>query len=253
MYSDKEVLSKKDVGKYLICMDDLKNENLDRIIKVANRREIEIVFFMLRDAAIVYEPAISDKEILEWLYQKTYSQLFMELSIYGTEYREFYKILERIPISKDIKNRLSNNKELLDKKYVHKLNSNNVLLSAGVKISNSNLIVFNAYTKTEEIFLDHIAEDHIEGLLLAEICRQAAIATINLCLDSSKIFVLLEDKKVYKKFVHRDRDVIVKAYATGEKSGLGFCVINVIQDDHICLKAIMRGRNYESKTEYINE
>ncbi|HBF2376510.1 TPA: AfsA-related hotdog domain-containing protein [Clostridioides difficile] len=214
---------------------------------------MEIVLYMLRDSVSVFEPAITDVEIIKWLHLKSYNEIFRELCIYGTEYREFYKMIEKIPFSKSIKIQMSQNKELLDKQYVHKQNGNNVLLSKGVKISNSNMIFYNAYTKTEEIFLDHIAEDHVEGILLAEICRQTAIATINLCLESSKVFVLLEDKKIYKKFVNRNKDIFIKSYAMGEKDGLGFCVINIIQDGEVCLKALMRGRNYESKTEYINE
>ncbi len=254
MELNKLVLSNEITDRYLICMNDYKSGRKDdNIIYVSNRREIEIIIFMLKESVVVYEPSISDTEIIAWLSGKTNEQILNDIYIYGTEFREFYKVLEKIPISEKVGQELLKNNKVLDKEFVHKRNPNNVLLSKGFKFDNSNLLFFNAFTKTEEIILDHTAEDHVEGLLLAEICRQAAIASINLCMDSSKVFVLVEEKKVYKKFIDHNQDIKIKAFAMGEREGLGFCVLNIIQGDSICLKALMRGRNFESKADYTNE
>lgn len=254
MELNKMVLSKEINDKYIICMNDYKIDSKESyIIYVTKRREIEIILFMLKESVVVYEPSVFDVDIINWLSGKTSELLLNDISIYGTEFREFYNILEKIPISKKVNRELKKNSKVLNKDFVHKRNTNNVLLSESFKFDNSNLLFFNAFTKTDEIVLDHMAEDHVEGLLLDEICRQAAIASINLCMDSSKVFVLIEEKKIYKKFIDRNKTIKVKVFAIGEKEGLGFCVINIIQDESICLKALMRGRNFESKTDYIKK
>jgi len=255
MESQNMVLSSVSTNKYLVVMNDydIYNAKKNNIIHISNKRDLEIVLFILKEAATVYEPSISDAEIIAWLSGKTYNQILDNLNVFGTEYREFYRVLEKIPITDEVAQGLKENKSLLDKQFVHKQNQKNVLLSRGFKFYNSNLIFFNAFTETEEISLDHTAEDHVEGLLLAEICRQAAIASVNLCMDSSKVFVMIEDKKVYKKFVDRNREIIIKTFAMGAKEGLGFCVLYILQGDKICVKAIMRGQNFLSKAEYINE
>jgi len=175
-----------------------------------------------------------------------------DLNIYGTEYREFARTIEKIPVSSKIYTQLDENRQKLDKVYVHKHKPENVLLSKEVKLNNSNLLFFNAFIDTTEIILDHIAEDHVEGVLLSEICRQASIASINLCMEYSKVFVLLEDKKVFNKFIRRDKDIIIKVFSMGEVKGTGFCVLNILQEGNLCVKATLRGYNFETKEEYIH-
>lgn len=253
-FSD-SILTDNFEGAYVIVMDEKINYNLhnnNNIICVANKREIELLLFMLKTEVKVYTKSIIDTEILNWLHGKKYSEVLSELKIHGTEYREFSRIIEKIPISSRIYEELYQNKEKLDKVYVHKNIQENVLLSKGARIENTSLLFFNAFTESHEIILDHIAEDHVEGVLLSEICRQASIASINLCMDSSKVFVLLEDRKVFNKFVKRDREIVIKVFSMGEVKGSGFCVLNILQDDILCVKAILRGYNFETKEEYID-
>ena len=65
----------------------------------------------------------------------------------------------------------------IDKKYVHKKNDSNVLISE--VLASGRMLYFNMFNETDELTFDHTS-DHVQGMLLLEALRQTAIATAHI-------------------------------------------------------------------------
>ena len=164
-----------------------KNGN-SRFIPVKSRREIELLLLSLGAEASVRMDAQERKlcNIWDWLYGRTYSDIFNDLKWSYREEDEVLDIIEKIPLPENLsKSSLKINKddpepERIDPAYVHKSNKENVLLSKPYQYGN--MFYFNGFNKSAEFNIDH-SSDHLEGIIIFEAARQAGIAavTFNRC------------------------------------------------------------------------
>jgi 2-oxo-3-(phosphooxy)propyl 3-oxoalkanoate synthase len=102
--------------------------------------------------------------------------------------------------------------ERLDPVLVHKQDPRNVLLANGCRVGA--LHQFNAFTESPEFVFDHPSE-HVQGMLLTELARQATIASthaVGLPLDW--VLVLTDLTLEFQRFVHRGAPVVIRAFAS---------------------------------------
>ncbi|RKH64640.1 AfsA-related hotdog domain-containing protein [Corallococcus aberystwythensis] len=129
------------------------------------------------------------------------------------------ELLERVPV----RNAVSEGRqafaegeapplERLDPVLVHKQDPRNVLLANGCRVGA--LHQFNAFTDSPEFVFDHPSE-HVQGMLLTELARQATIASthaVGLPLDW--VLVLRQLTLDFQRFVHRSAPVVIRAFAS---------------------------------------
>ncbi|AFE06964.1 hypothetical protein COCOR_06509 [Corallococcus coralloides DSM 2259] len=102
--------------------------------------------------------------------------------------------------------------ERIDPVLVHKRDPANVLLANACRVGA--LHQFNAFTDSPEFVFDHPSE-HVQGMLLTELARQAAIAAIHgvgLPLDWSLILTRLTLE--FRRFVRTDVPVVIRTFAS---------------------------------------
>ncbi|NOK38148.1 hypothetical protein HMI49_33605 [Corallococcus exercitus] len=102
--------------------------------------------------------------------------------------------------------------ERIDPVLVHKRDPANVLLANACRVGA--LQQFNCFTESPEFVFDHPSE-HVQGMLLTELARQASIATIHgvgLPLDWSLIMTRLSLE--FRRFVRNDVPVIIRTFVS---------------------------------------
>jgi hypothetical protein len=100
----------------------------------------------------------------------------------------------------------------IEKKYVHKKNSSNVLISD--YFSAGRMLYFNMLASTEEISFDHVS-DHVQGLLMLEALRQAGVATAHIQgLSFDGGLALLNYNTNFFHYLENDVPVVLRVYCS---------------------------------------
>lgn len=142
---------------------------------------------------------------------------------------------------------------IIDKRFVHKKNDSNVLVSEA--FSTGRLLYFNMLEDTEELVFDH-ASDHVQGMLMLEALRQAAVATAHiqgLPIDGG--LALLNYNTNFFHYLERDVPVILRAYCsfsaneTSEDKEAPI-YIQVMQWGKVCADATLKAFAFMSSERY---
>ncbi len=243
-------------NSFVICRVKKESTNAEcRVIYTANKREMEIFIAILGVNVSVYEPEVKSEEIMDWLKDKTYKDILPNVKLTGRENEDVMKCFDKIGIHPMIQQKLESGiyKNKLDNKYVHKISENNVMLSDFVEIGETGLLHLNVFYETDEIVLDHCAEDHVEAILLTEICRQAGIVAASVKQDPTRAFIIVKEERAYKKFVKRNAPAVIQILCVAPKVGAGYCVFSLIQEGTCCMKGCLVGRSFPNKQVYIEK
>lgn len=225
----------------------------NRIIPVKSRREIELLLLSLGNEVnvIMNEQERRLCNIWDWLYGRTYSDIFTDLKWSYQEEEEVIDILERIPLPKTHFKINYNDQEpeRIAKEFVHKHNQENVLISKPYK--SGNMYYFNGLNRSKEFNIDH-SSDHLEGIIIFEAARQAGIASAHLTgIPFCGVIVILKSKTRYTKFVEDHDPYIIRTIPIiKQRGGYSTVVYNVIQNGHSCAAGYVTGMIYKTKEAY---
>lgn len=244
--------------QYSIVYDGSDFDRNDRYtIPVKSRREVELLLLSLGEEAsvIMNEQALKLCGIWDWLYGRTYSEIFTDLKWSYREEDEVIEIIERIPLPKTLNDSFLKihpndpEPEQIDKEYVHKHNQRNVLISKAYQYGN--MYYFNGFTKSFELNIDH-SSDHLEGIIIFEAVRQAGIASAHLeGMPFSGAIVILRTATRYTKFVECGEPYLIRTIpAYKQRGGAGHCVYNIVQNGKSCAAGYFSVIAYNSKSTY---
>jgi len=143
--------------------------------------------------------------------------------------------------------------ERIDKKFVHKKNTSNVLIS---KVYSSGwLHYFNMFNETEELKFDHTS-DHVQGMLMLEALRQAALATAHIQgLSFDGGLALLNYDTNFFHYLESSAPIILRAYCsftaneTSEDKDAPI-YIQVMQWGKVCADARLKAFAFMSSQRY---
>ncbi|NTV05516.1 MAG: hypothetical protein HGA59_03290 [Chlorobiaceae bacterium] len=160
------------------------------------------------------------------------------------------KSLVRSPLALTMEDSLPG---LMDKKYVHKKNDANVLISE--VFTSGRLHHFNMLEETEELSFDHVS-DHVQGMLMLEALRQAAITTAHLQgLSFDGGLGLLKYNTNFFHYLESGAPIILRAYCgfsadeTSEDKEAPV-YIQVMQWGKVCAEATLNAFAYMSSKRY---
>lgn len=240
-------------NKYTICLTKKDNsESLEsKLIFLSNFKQILTVLKILEKDVSIYGPdLIHFQSIKDKIIGKSHEEVIQEYSPNRITANEVFEVIDKIGLPLDYRINLDMNGFNIDKKLVHKDKQDNVMLKRVYKVSDSSHYCFEANYQTDEIILDHVHEDHVESTILNEICRQCSTVSLNLSEKTSKIFIVLQERKLYKNFVNRNSSCIIQTISFGKKAGTGFTVHAVYQNEKLCLKGFGTGINYQNRDDY---
>lgn len=129
-------------------------------------------------------------------------------------------------------------KTFVDKKLVHKLYNHNVMVSeVDLPIDARVKLLVGDINHTSEIELDHINEEHVEAILLTEVCRQSCLVGLSHSLGSESEYHILEEVRKFKKMVKRGSDLYIHVLPIiGKRAkGKGICLFTLYQNNRLCL------------------
>lgn len=228
------------------------------VIPVTCRRQIELLLLCLGEEANV---VLDDKtyqsysDICDWLNQRTYSEIFTQLKWSYREEDEVIDIIDKIPLPGSLGSSFlkihpqSLEPERINKEYVHKVNKDSVLISKPYRCGN--MYYFNGFKNSAEFAIDHHS-DHLEGIIIFEVARQAGIASAHLeGMPLSGAIVILKTTARYLRFIECDEPYLVRTIpAYKQKGGVGFCVYQIIQKGRSCVVGYFSVIAYNSKNAY---
>lgn len=238
-------------------------KSLDRkgnscLIPVKSRREVELLLLSLREEASVRMDAHERKlcNLWDWLYGRTYTDVFTDLKWSYREEDEMVDIIEKIPQPQILSESFLQihhddpAPERMDQEYVHKTNKENVLVSQPFQYGN--MYYFNGFHKSPEFNIDH-SSDHLEGIIIFEAARQAGIAALHLAgAPLSGKIVLLKTNIQYKRFVEFNEPYLINTIPViRQKGGYLYVVFNILQDGASCATGYLSGLLYKDKDSYI--
>lgn len=255
------VLSEMFDNQYSIVFDGSSfDENSSScIIPVKSCREVELLLLSLGEEASVImdeHARMLHPHAWDWLYGRTYSEIFTDLKWSYREVDEVIDIIERIPLPKTLHDNfyktIHNNDpepERINQEYVHKINKGNVLISKPYRCGN--MFYFNGLKESSEFNIDH-SSDHLEGIIIFEAARQASIASAHLNkIPFSGAIVILKAITQYTKFVECHAPYLIRTIpGVKQKGGYSFVVYNIIQNGHSCAKGYVTGMVYKTKEAY---
>ena len=227
------------------------------IIPVKSRREVELLLLSLGEEASVVmdEQARKLCNVWDWLYGRTYSDVFNELKWSCREEDEVLQIIEKIRLPKTLQesplklHREAPEPYRIEQEYVHKKNKENVLVSQPYRYGN--MFYFNGFNKSSEFNIDHCS-DHLEGIVIFETARQGGIAALHLAgVPLNGTIVLLKTTIQYKKFVELADPYLVHTIPVlRQKGGFLYVVFNIIQNNSSCATGYLTGLLYKNKETY---
>jgi hypothetical protein len=254
------VVSEKTDRQYAIIFDGsgFAGNGNSCVIPVKSRREVELLLLSLGEAAgvIMDEPARKlYPDVWDWLYGRTYSEIFTDLKWSYREEDEVVDLIERIPLPGSLSDsflKIDNEDpepERIDKEYVHKTNEENVLISKPYRCGN--MFYFNGFKDSSEFNIDH-GSDHLQGIIIFEAARQAAIASVHLTgIPLSGAIVILKTITRYTKFVECGEPYLIHTIPViKQRGGYGFCIYNIVQKGYSCATGYITGIVYKTKEVY---
>jgi hypothetical protein len=216
-----------------------KNGN-NCIIPVTSRREVELLLLCLRQEASVIMNEQERKlcNIWDWLYGRTYSDIFSSLKWSFQKEDEVIDIIERIPLPKTLNENLlkiyHDEPERINQVYVHKHNRENVLISRPFHYGN--MFYFNGFKKSSEFNIGQ-GSDYLDRILIFEAARQAGIASLHLAgipLFYGKI-ALLKTNIQYRNSIEPDESYMIQTIPVVRPRGGSISVVfNILQAGNSC-------------------
>lgn len=202
-------------------------------IIVSNDRELEILSLCLGEKLAT--PFVIEQS--EWDYKKP---------------DEAYRVIEKIHMPDYIEELLVKDTEPIEKKFVHKRNQNNVLISFPRRLAN--VLYFKGYMNSEEIISDHNA-DHLDGIKIFEVVRQVTLASFHVMgVTFNGVVALTTSLLHFNKFVELDKPYFIQAIPACKKDGGAmYCSFNVIQDNKSHAAGYLGAYTYRSKEAYENK
>lgn len=255
MFEHKPLFTKKFLNRYTICSEKKGCEEVgdSKVIILYSLTQIIHTINILKNYVSIYEPDFSSKDEIKRIFEgKTYVDIINEYPLRGREVSKVLEIIDKIGLPRDYEQKMENEGEHVDKALVHKVNSSNVLVRRSVLLSDTSHYLFEGEYDTDEIVLDHVHQDHVESTLLNELCRQSTTASLNLSESTSQIFILLQERKIFKKIVNRNFPCYIQTFSYGKREGIGYSVFAVYQFGSLCLKGYFSGINYKDRKEYRN-
>lgn len=246
--------------QYSIVFDacDLDVNSKSCIIPVKSRREVELYLLSLGAEAEVImndQARVNYPDVWEWLSGRDISDVLTELKWSYREEDEVIDIIEKIPLPPNINQsflKLHNDEpdpERIEQEYVHKTNEENVLISKPYRCGN--MFYFNGFTKSPEFNIDHYS-DHVEGIVMFEVARQAGNATghlVGMPLDGTNI--ILKTVTRHTKFLEASEPYLIRTIpAYKPRGGVSYCVYNIIQHGKSCMAGYFSVIAYNSKDIY---
>jgi hypothetical protein len=170
---------------------------------------------------------------------------------YEWNYRDpskLYELSKRIDFSKTIEKTLLQ-KDPIDAHYVHKKHEENVMISEAVKVGAA--WYFQGLSKMAELNSDHIS-DHIDGIKLFEIFRQATLASFHLNgLHFEGVVALTQSDIEYFKYIEPDEPFYIQAIPICKPDGGAmYCVFEAIQSNTLVASGYLTAYTYRSKEIY---
>ena len=160
------------------------------------------------------------------------------------------KSLVKSPLAITLDDRLP---DPIEKKFVHKKNESNVLIS-DVLVS-GRLLYFNMFNETEELSFDHTS-DHVQGMLMLEGLRQAALATAHIFgLSFDGGLALLNYDTNFFHYLESGAPIILRSYSafsadeTSEDKDASI-YIQVMQWGKVCADATLKAFAFMSTQRY---
>ncbi len=254
------VASEKTDRQYAIVFDGsgFTGNGNSCVIPVKSRREVELLLLSLgEDAGVIMdEPARKlYPDIWDWLSGQTYSEIFTDLKWSYREEDEVVDLIERIPppvsLSDSFLKIYNEDPELerIDKEYVHKTNQDNVLISKPFQCGN--MFYFNGFKDSTEFNIDH-GSDHLQGIIIFELARQATMASVHLTgIPLSGVIIVLKATTRYVKFIEYSETYIIRTIPViKQRGGYSFCIYNIVQKGCSCATGYITGIIYKTKEVY---
>lgn len=227
-------------------------------IPVSSRRETELLLLCLgEEAGVILDQQTCRlyPDVSDWLLHRTYSEIFSNLKWSYREEDEVMDIIEKIPIPKSLGQSMLKidyndpEPDRICQEYVHKLKNDSVLISKPYQCGN--MYYFNGFKNSAEFSIDH-ESDHLEGIIIFEIARQAGIASAHLeGMPFSGAIIILKTSARYQKFIESGPPCLIRTIpAYKQKGGVGFCVYQIIQNGKSCVIGYFSVIAYNTKTAY---
>ena len=237
------------------------------VTRIASREDAAVLFGILgRDCELHISPGYRQEEpvLCEEVARLSFGQASEELRAADMEH--VHDLLRKLPLN--LSGLLSSSlavkereplPERVDRRYVHKKNDGNTLISE--PFVDGRLVHFNLIERTEEFIFDHDS-DHVQGMLLLEAMRQVSIAVTHIAgdLPPSGLMALSSYYNKFYSYVERSAPVIFRAFTSytlppdgGETEDYAIC--QVFQWGRLvaeaCLRAVvfMNHGQYEAKRE----
>jgi hypothetical protein len=246
--------------KYSIVFDgcnyDLNSKSC--VIPVKSRREVELYLLCLgEEAEINMDDRVRETypEVWDWLNGRDTSEVFSELKWSYREEEEVVDIIEKIPAPPGLnqcflkQHNDDPDPERIEREYVHKTNEENVLISKPYRCGN--MFYFNGFTKSPEFNIDHYS-DHVEGIIMFEVARQAGNASAHLAgMPFTGTNIILKSFTRHTKFLEASEPYLIRTIpAYKPRGGVGYCVYNIIQNGKSCMAGFFSVIAYNSKDVY---
>lgn len=205
-----------------------KEKDEEETLVVPNKESLIAYLYMLDNSLVTHDS--KSKEHME----KIRLEVLDKPKITPLDKEYLLKCLEKINFS------IYHGQEALviDKNLVHKALQENVMISKMKLPINTKVDLFLGDVKhTAEIILDHINQEHIEAILLTELCRQSAMVSLTEFLGSDSEYFIIEEHKKYRYFVTRSEDILIHTLPVkGKKNkGIGLCLFTVYQNSKLCM------------------
>ncbi len=257
---DQYVENEQTCRQYSIVFDGCKyvEDGKSCVIPVKSRREAELYLLSLGEAAEVIidnQARSAYPDVWDWLSGRNTSDVLTNLKWSYREEEEVFDIVEKIPLPPCINEsflKMHNNDpdpERIEPEFVHKTHSENVLISKPFQCGN--MFYFNGFTKSPEFNIDHYS-DHVEGIIMFEVARQAGNATghlIGMPLNGTNI--ILKTVTRHTKFLEASEPYLIRTIpAYKPRGGVGYCVYNIIQNGKSCMAGYFSVIAYNSKDIY---
>ncbi|HCM89197.1 hypothetical protein EFN64_08250 [Leuconostoc citreum] len=229
--------SRENQNKFIVTFDKSRKSETN-VIVISTKEELEIYIFLLEEKVSIDKNMLPENISTEFINDTSHIGLVNKISI--LKKKLFLKCLENVTIFD------SNNKENMCRKVnkydVHKVNSNNVMISNFESTLKSKIKLFiGDVTKSEEILIDHAQPDHIEAILLTEMCRQAAICTFSTEYSSLSQFFIIEEYKKYHYIVNRQEQIYIQTALLPQKARLNLCAFTLYQNNKMCMSGYFIG------------
>ena len=235
--------------KYNIYVKGDEPEKLEPMdILISDRRELEVLRLCLGERAnfVMGNPkknttfrisAEADLSKLDWDYRNP---------------EEAYSVIERIKMPPEIKQRLSERTQTMQKEYVHKVHQGNVLISDAERIEN--MVYFRGFNYIDELHSDHSA-DHLDGIKLFEAARQATLAAFHLMgVTCQGVMALTASYVDYKKYVELDEPYYIQIIpACKPDGGAMYSIFSIIQEDTVNASGYFGAYTFRNREIYLNK